>query len=132
MKEHFALWKNYLPRNLTAKFESDALEVYTRALNYLQKWFPFESLQYRAFQVLSLENVEKSQFLDEIIDIWMLSPLKNKLPSDALHEKLAALESVFSSLLGNSVEKWCSFFSKESAQNLLKIVQYVVSIPVSN
>jgi hypothetical protein len=61
----------------------------------------------------------------------MLSPRNNELPSDALHEELAALESVFSSLSGNSIEKWCSFFSKESAPNLLKIVQYVMSIPVS-
>jgi hypothetical protein len=98
----------------------------------LEKWFPFESLQYRAFQVLSLENVEKSPSLDEIIDIWMLSPQKKELPSEALHEELAALESVFSSLLGNSVEKWCSLFTKESSPNLIKIVQYVMSIPVSN
>jgi hypothetical protein len=95
MKVHFALRKNYLPRNLIEKFESKALKVYTRALNYLEKWFPFESLHYRAFQVLSLGNVEKSPSLDEIIDIWMLSPWKNKLPSDALHEELANLESVF-------------------------------------
>jgi hypothetical protein len=88
MKVHFR--KKYLSRNVVSKFESEALKVYTRALNYLEKWFPFESLQYRAFQVLSLENVEKSSSLDEIIDIRMLSPWKNKLPSDALHEEFAA------------------------------------------
>jgi hypothetical protein len=98
----------------------------------LEKWFSFESLQYRAFQVLRLENVEKSPSLDEIIDMWMLSPWRNELPSDALHKELAASESDFSSLSGNSVEKWCSFFSKEYFPNLLKIVQYVMSIPVSN
>jgi hypothetical protein len=83
----------------------------------LEKWFPFESLQYRTFQVLSLENVEKSPSLDEIIDIWMLSPWKNELPSDALHEELAALESVFSSLSGNSVKNCVPSLAK----NLLQI-----------
>jgi hypothetical protein len=121
MKVHFALRKNYLSRNLITKFESEAPKVYTRALNYLEKWFLFESLQYRAFQVLSLKNVKKSPSLDGIIDIWMLSPWKNELPSDALPEELSALESLFSSLSGYSVEKWCSFFSKESAPNLLKL-----------
>jgi hypothetical protein len=79
-----------------------------------------------------MENVENNLSLDEIIDIWLLSPWKNEFPSDALHEELAALESVFSSLSINSVEKWCSFFSKGSAPNILKIVLYVMSIPVSN
>jgi hypothetical protein len=74
MKVHFALRKNYFPRNSIAKFESEALKVYAKALNYLEKWFPFESLQFRAFQVLGLDNVEKSPSLDEIIDVWMLSP----------------------------------------------------------
>jgi hypothetical protein len=32
-------------------------------------------------------------------------PLEDELPSDALHEELAALEYVFSSLSGNSIEK---------------------------
>jgi hypothetical protein len=90
VKVHFALRKNYLPRNLVVIFDSEALKVYTRALNYLEKWFPFKSLQYRTFQDLSLENVEKSPTLDDIIDIWLLSLWKNELPSDALYEEHAA------------------------------------------
>jgi hypothetical protein len=39
MKVHFESRKNYLPRNLIAKFELEAPKVYTRDLSYLEKWF---------------------------------------------------------------------------------------------
>ncbi|GFX22434.1 dimer_Tnp_hAT domain-containing protein [Trichonephila clavipes] len=51
-----------------------------------------------------------------------------------IYDELAALQSVFPSLKleGNSIEMWCKFFQKEEAPNLLKIVQLVCSVPVSN
>ena len=53
-------------------------------------------------------------------------------PPEHIYEELAALQSVFSSLEGNSINMWCNFFKKEGAPNLLKVVQFVCSIPVSN
>ncbi|GFT34466.1 dimer_Tnp_hAT domain-containing protein [Trichonephila clavipes] len=54
-------------------------------------------------------------------------------PSEQIYDELATLQSVFSSLKleGNSIEMWCKFFQEE-APNLLKIVQFVCSVPVSN
>ncbi|GFU98787.1 hypothetical protein TNCV_1215031 [Trichonephila clavipes] len=53
---------------------------------------------------------------------------------EQIYDELAALQSVFPSLKleGNSIEMWCKFFQKEEAPNLLKIVQFVCSVPVSN
>jgi hypothetical protein len=118
--------KNYLHRNLTAIFESEALKVYIRALNYLEKWFPFESLQYRTFQVLSLEKGWEIS-----IFIWhhwhlVVIPLEEWVSIRRSSRRACCLRICFLSLSGNSIEKWCSFFSKESAPNLLKIVQYVM------
>ncbi|GFX56298.1 dimer_Tnp_hAT domain-containing protein [Trichonephila clavipes] len=47
---------------------------------------------------------------------------------------LSELQSVFPSLKleDNSIEMGCKFFQKEEAPNLLKIVQFVCSVPVSN
>ncbi|GFV01584.1 hypothetical protein TNCV_2961771 [Trichonephila clavipes] len=51
-----------------------------------------------------------------------------------IYDELAALQGVFPSLKleSNSIEMWCKFFQKEEAPNLLKIVQFVCSVPVSN
>jgi len=62
-----------------------------------------------------------------------MSPWKSEHPPDALHDELSALDTVFTSLQGTTaLDKWCFYFSKESSPNLLKVVQYVMSIPVSN
>ena len=133
MKIKLAFRRNYLPDELVQKFTKEALLVYTRALTYLEKWFSFTNSPYCKFQALSLGNLKKTPTLDEIIEIWMMSPWKNDVPPDDFHDELGALEFVLPSLLGKStLDMWRSFFEKESAPNLLKIVQYVMSIPVSN
>ncbi|XP_075770062.1 uncharacterized protein LOC142823237 [Pelodiscus sinensis] len=134
MKVTFAFQKDYLPVHVINKFTSEALNVYTRALKYLEKWFPFENSPYRVLSALSLANREKSPSFDEVIQIWMLSPWKKELPPISLYEELGALDMMFTSLEGTtSLDKWKYFFNKEpAAPNLLKLVQYCVSIPVSN
>ncbi|XP_006131601.1 uncharacterized protein LOC102463496 [Pelodiscus sinensis] len=134
MKITFALGKDQLPVHVVNKFTSEALNVYTRALKYLEKWFPFENSPYCALSALSLANREKSPSFDEIIQIWMMSPWKKELPPNSLYEEVCALDMMFTSLEGTtSLDKWKYFFSKEpAASNLLKLVQYSVSIPVSN
>ena len=62
----------------------------------------------------------------------MMSPWKNELSPDALHDEVGALDTVFKFLQGTSLEKWCLFFSKECALILLILVKYIMSIPVSN
>ena len=62
-----------------------------------------------------------------------MSTLKNATPPDNLHDDLGALDDVIGVLQGSSsIDKWNSFFSKTSAPSTLKIVQYVMSVPVSN
>ncbi|GFT64730.1 dimer_Tnp_hAT domain-containing protein [Trichonephila clavipes] len=71
--------------------------------------------------------------LDQLLELWSISPRKQQPPSEQIYDELAAFQSVFSSLKleGNSIEMWCKFFQEE-APNLLKIVQFVCSVPVSN
>jgi len=61
-------------------------------------------------------------------------PLKVNAPLDSLHDEVKALEEVFESVrvAGSTADAWCKFFQKEHAPNLLKLLQSVLSIPVSN
>jgi len=133
MKVKFAMMKNYLDPCQVNKFKKEALNVYARALNYLEKWFDLRNSPYMHFQTMSLADGKKSISLDEILKIWMLSPMKDEVPPDCLHTEICALNSVMETLEGtSSLEKWNYFFQKESAPNLLKLAQFVFSIPVSN
>ena len=98
-------------------------------MNYFEKWFDFKNSPYMHFQAMSLADGKKSINLDEILKIWMLSPLKDEVPPDCLHAEICTLNSVMETLEGSSsLEKWNYFFQKESAPNLLKIAQFVFSI----
>ena len=41
---------------------------------------------------------------------------KSELAADALHDKLSALDAVFTSLQGTTLDKWSCYFSKEFAK----------------
>ncbi|GFW07596.1 dimer_Tnp_hAT domain-containing protein [Trichonephila clavipes] len=92
----------------------------------LSSWGPLKSC-------LNLE-CGRLPTLDQLLELWSISPWKQQTPPEQIYDELAALQSVFSSLKleGNSIEMWCKFFQKEEAPNLLKIVQFVCSVPVSN
>jgi hypothetical protein len=132
MKVTLALRKHYIPQHLVGQFTTEALKVYDRAIAYIQKWFSFEQSPYLPFKCLALASVEQAPSLDDVIDVWMVTPLKSESPPDALHDEVAALSQVFTTLQGSTGDKWRSFFTRESAPNLLRVVQYVLSIPVSN
>ena len=134
MKVKMAIWKNYLPQPAVEKFKCEALAVYRRAIDYLQKWFKFDNSPYRHFSALSIHSASKPPTLDDILEIWMQTPLKEKAPPDSLHDEVKALEEVYESVraAGSTVDGWCKFFQKEHAPYLLELVQYVLSIPVSN
>ncbi|GFV42261.1 dimer_Tnp_hAT domain-containing protein [Trichonephila clavipes] len=100
---------------------------------YKEKWYPFENQNYKTFSCLNLE-CGRLPTLDQLLELWSISPWKQQTPPEQIYDELAALQSVFPSLKleGNSIEMWCKFFQKEEAPNLLKIVQFVCSVPVSN
>ncbi|GFS98471.1 dimer_Tnp_hAT domain-containing protein [Trichonephila clavipes] len=115
------------------KFTKNATNAYHRALAYIEKWYPFENQNYKTFSCLNLE-CGRLPTLDQLLDLWSISPRKQQTPPEQIYDELAALQSAFPSLKleSNSIEMWCKFFQKEEAPNLLKIVQFVCSVPVSN
>ncbi|GFU61461.1 uncharacterized protein TNCV_2287621 [Trichonephila clavipes] len=132
IKVHVALKKGHLPDHEVEKFTKNATNAYHRALAYTEKWYPFENQNYKTFSCLNLE-CGRLPTLDQLLELRSISPWKQQTPPEQIYDELAVLQSVFPSLKleGNSTEMWCKFFQKEEAPNLLKIVQFVCSVPVS-
>ncbi|GFU97027.1 uncharacterized protein TNCV_4867131 [Trichonephila clavipes] len=132
IKVHVALKKCHLPDHEVEKFTKNATNAYHRALAYIEKWYSIENQNYKTFSCLNLE-CGRLPTLDQLLELWSISPWKQQTPPEPIYDELAALQSVFPSLKleGNSIEMWCKFFQKEEAPNLLKIVQFVCSVPVS-
>ena len=74
-------------------------------------------------------SASKPPTLDDILDIWMQTPLKENAPPDSLHDEVKALEEVYESLraAGSTADAWCEFFQKESAPNLPNFQKYKVA-----
>jgi len=134
MKVKFALRKNYLPQAAVDRFTREAELVYDRAIKYLTKWFSFEKSPYRCYAPLSLTTVPQPPSLDDVLEAWMASPLKAEVPPDTLQKEVKALATAFDSIRScrSTSDAWCSFFQKENAPTLLKLVQFVLSVPISN
>ncbi|GFX99113.1 uncharacterized protein TNCV_2492941 [Trichonephila clavipes] len=129
-----ALWailsdqENEISDHEVEKFTKNATNAYHRALAYIEKWYPFENQNYKTFSCLNLE-CGKLPTLDQLLDLWSISPWKQQTPPEQIYDELAALQSAFPSLKleSNSIEMCCKFFQKrrstESAENCAVCVQ---------
>lgn len=139
MTVHQALKKKYICSDLTEKFIREANLTYQRAIDYLNKWFPFDNKFYQAIDCLDF-TADKTPSLDQILELWSYLPSSkntNDIPPDELYEEINKLEHWVqkypqSSSSDDVSSKWKLFFKDNQAPNLLKILQYVLSIPVSN
>ncbi|GFU92335.1 transposon Tf2-9 polyprotein [Trichonephila clavipes] len=75
-------------------FTKNATNAYHRALAYIEKWYPFENQNYKTFSCLNLE-CGRLPTLDQLLELWSISPWKQKTPPKQIYDELAALQSVF-------------------------------------
>nr|XP_005315155.2 zinc finger protein 736-like isoform X1 [Chrysemys picta bellii] len=137
-----------LPPNEQNKFVGDAQQVYTRMLQYLEKWFDFsENSFYMLCAPLSLNGpleLDKLCALTTNLDI--------QVDGDELFTEMCTLNDVLPTLKRltndteltlcqeqqehhhqiNVSEVWVEFFKHSEAPSLLKIVQHVLAIPPGN
>ncbi|XP_050776316.1 uncharacterized protein LOC127032781 isoform X1 [Gopherus flavomarginatus] len=134
-----------LPPNKQNKFVGDAQQVYTRMLQYLEKWFDFSE---NSFYVLCAPlNLDRPLELDKLCALT--TNLGIKVDGGELFTEMCTLNDVLPTLksLTNYAELtlrqeqhhrisvsevWVEFFKHWEAPNLLKIVQHVLAIPPSN
>ncbi|GFT51502.1 hypothetical protein TNCV_51231 [Trichonephila clavipes] len=76
------------------KFTKNATNAYHRALAYIKKWYPFENQNYKTFSCLNLE-CGRLPTLDQLLELWSISPWKQQTPPEQIYDELAALQSVF-------------------------------------
>jgi hypothetical protein len=83
MKVHMALRKGYLTEKQSKEFTKNALNVYQRALAYIEQWYDFQNTNYKAFSYLDIE-CGRLPTLDQLIELWSLSPWKQETPPEYL------------------------------------------------
>ena len=122
----------HLPASECAAFTADALEVYSRALNYLSKWYDFDGSPLKHFGILKLDNDDRVDFQEMLS---LAQEMNVPVDEDALYDEVCALNVAKPQLhaLHKLLDaKWADFFSHSKCENLNKVVGKVLSIPVSN
>jgi hypothetical protein len=111
--------------------EKDLLSFYTNAIAYLMKWFNFSDKNY-------LKHIECLSLSREIECVLRLQPM---VIMDELYEEFTTVQPYIAYLMQmtsfmnmNVGEKWVKVCSHQEVPlpNLIKIVSFVMSMPVSN
>lgn len=115
------------------RFLKEADKFLERSICYLEKHYDFEK---SVFKFMKCLNFEKN---DEIKwgEISLLSKiLKINIDEDALYEDFCSLKTAISYIQAQDIKetdkKWALFFRKQDAQELMKVVSFVLSVPLSN
>ena len=111
----FAVNNNFknLTANQIASFKKDAVNVYTRALTYLQQWFNFENNPMGKFKIFNLGEVFMFDDLLDLINICEIT-----VDGDILYREYCILKQCIPKLKAVSEidKRWIDFFKKCDAQ----------------
>ena len=104
--------------------------MYDRAVAYLDKWFNFESSPLKKMHILNLdENYSFSDILDIVLTCGVTAD------GDELYREYMCLKQVIPNLKESYSEvdkRWVESFRSCDAPNMKRIIEFVVSIPISN
>ena len=114
------------------KFTREVDQFFQRSLSYLHKWYDYEHSFFKDIAPLALDNdIEWSSLLSLVERVGI------SIDCDKLYEELCALKEVrseLSRLTGDVSSRWVKFFATQQPDDtqLLRLVSFVLSIPVSN
>lgn len=112
--------------------EKHALMVYSRIIQYLEKWYDYtsDSLN-QQFSMFNLENA-----LDKNNVFKFCKSKEIEINGDELFSEVVVLNNILPILNSNSVctlsQTLSKFFTQTEAPNLLKIVAFIFAIPPTN
>lgn len=120
-------------KNDIQKFEREADSFLDRCLTYLRKWYDYESSVFKGIALLSLNSeIQWSELLSLVEHLGSLD-----IDSDKLYDEFCVLRKVRADIAmstANVADRWVKFFTSLQAEDtqMLRVVSYVLSIPVSN
>jgi hypothetical protein len=103
-----------------------------RATTYIQKYFSLENSPFKVLKMFNLRTEFEWHTLETCVDSLKL---EDHINVNELHNEFGILKKKMPELVEmnkSGVEKWMQLFAHGNFPNLLKIVQFVYSIPVSN
>ena len=114
------------------KFTQEVDQFFQRSLSYLHKRYDYEQLFFKEIAPLALDNEIKWPSLLSLVERVGIS-----IDCDKLYEELYALRKVRTELLcltSDVSNRWVKFFATQQPEDtqLLRLVPFVLSIPVSN
>lgn len=115
------------------RFKCDADNFFEVATKYVEKWYDFNDRKYQILDGLRLKTVPAFENLLEIVDSYKISIINHDLLfEEFLHLKKFMTDSSEEVLKLSCDGIWTKFFDLFDCPNILKIVEYVFSIPHSN
>jgi hypothetical protein len=121
------------------KIEKDVLSFYTNAITYLMKWFNFSDKNYiKHIECLSLSHETEYEELWKTVAVLRFQPV---VIMDELYQEFTTVQPHIANLMQMASfkdmsfgEKWVKVCSHQEVPlpNLIKIVSFVMSDPVSN
>lgn len=118
---------NYSDRYI---LEQEGVQIYTRMLSYLEKWFDFSENSF--YFVCSPFNLNEQITLEQACKVANLFGIV--FDGDQLFSEIRILNEVLPLLTGsNCTEKWIEYFKiNTNAPELIKLCKFVFAVPANN
>ncbi|KAJ4433892.1 hypothetical protein ANN_16205 [Periplaneta americana] len=112
-------------------FKNEALNVYQRAIDYLQKWFDYDSSLLKELTFLSLNDTFTLSVFTEIVNILHVNIEVDFENGDALFQEYFLLKEMTPILkdLPTPQECWNTVLKTRSVPNLKKIAEHIHALP---
>ena len=117
------------------KFTQEVDQFFQRSLSHLHKWYDYEQSFFKDIAPLALVRRLNGQACCHLLSL--VERVGINMDSNKLYEELCALQKVRSELLcltSDVSNRWVKFFATQQPEDtqLLRLVPFVLSIPVSN
>lgn len=118
----------------SSNFVKEALQVYTRAIDYLNKWYDFDNNVFQNFTIFNLKT-EEFNFNDVL---KAAKCINNEINEDVLFDEIHEIKRVLPDMLPLLStlpvdKKWVKILSTQNEfREVPKIVSSILAIPVSN
>ncbi|XP_061440961.1 uncharacterized protein LOC133364431 isoform X1 [Rhineura floridana] len=123
----------HLPESQRASFTTDALQMYNRAIAYLDKWYDFENSQLKEFTAFDLDRESDELTVDHVSKV--ASNLGIEVDVDGLFDELCLVKKFVPEVRTSDLpldEKWVQLLKSIRSRILVKVVSAVFAIPVSS